>query len=88
MVAIGGARGSGKTKTLLKTIKSGDYVLCANVEHMKERLLSYNITGVTVLHYDDAGIIPEGSNIYIDEIESFIHNIFDDCNVKGFTVVI
>lgn len=93
MKIITGPRGTGKTTKLLKEI-SMEYdnptVVCRDPRHMIEKAFIMGIKNIKFITIDD--LLSCGTEAYtdlfFDDIDDFLVDLFGADNVKGYTIII
>lgn len=79
-------RSTGKTGRLLLLAKENNgIVVCKDPLHMRERALSYGLTGIYFLSYEDFSFTRYYDRpIFIDEVEDFLK--FKNKSIEGYTL--
>ena len=93
MKVISGERGTGKTTRLLEEI-SKEYnkttVDCHNPKHMYEKAMYMNINNVEFITIDDLLSLETNQyeNLFFDDVEDILIDLFGVDKVKGYTVIV
>lgn len=83
-------RGSGKTSRLMLLAKEHNGILvCANPYAMKDKAISYGLTGFDIISYIDymTGNYDINKPLFIDELDRFLQIISED-NIAGYSLTI
>lgn len=93
MKVITGPRGTGKTTKLLTEI-SVEYknptVVCRDPRHMIEKAFTMGINNIKFITTDDllSFGIQAYTDLFFDDIDDFLVDLFGADNVKGYTTII
>lgn len=93
MKVISGGRGTGKTTKLLEEI-SKEYnkstVVCRNPKHMYEKARYMNINNIQFITIDELLDLESAQyeNIFFDDINDLLIDLFGAKKVKGYVVVL
>lgn len=81
-------RGTGKThKLMVKALKEGCSIACANPTAMTQKAYAYGITGINFIPYSDLfnGNVEPDDKVMIDEIEVCMREYMDGM-LMGYTL--
>lgn len=93
MKVISGGRGTGKTTKLLQYIASSydnATVVCRNPKHMYEKADYIDVHNVKFITIDDLLSLETNQyeNLFFDDIDDILIDLFGVDKVKGYTVIV
>ena len=85
MFKLLGTRGTGKTYELCKEASKdkNSVIICSNPLAMKEKIKSYGFPEIECMSYNEIKKIPKKNNIYIDEIDALLLEVYP--KIIGYT---